>query len=135
MKTSAYSRGFTLIELMVVVAIIAVLASLAISNYGDYVLRGKLAEGATLLSDLQLREEQYYADNRAYADGMTPRAAGKYFTSTRCVTSNSNQSYTCTATMASPSYSMTVNDGGAKTTIKPDGSTATCWLTKESGSC
>lgn len=134
MKTNS-SGGFTLIELMVVVVIMAILVAVAIPNYASYVLKGKLTEGQTLLADLQLREEQYYADNRAYADGMTPRAAGKYFTTTSCATSSANQSYICTARMTSPSYSYTINDGGSKTTTKPDGSTATCWLTSDTGSC
>jgi type IV pilus assembly protein PilE len=134
MKTKS-SSGFTLIELMIVVAIMAVLVAIGIPSYSSYVLKGKLTEGQTLLSDLQLREEQYYADNRAYADGMTPRTAGKYFTNTSCVTSSANQSYICTARMTSPSYSYTVNDGGAKTTTKPDNSTASCWLTSDSGTC
>lgn len=134
MKTNS-AGGFTLIELMVVVVIMAVLVAVAIPNYASYVLKGKLTEGQTLLADLQLRQEQYYADNRAYADGMTPRSAGKYFTTTSCVTSSANQSYICTARMTSPAYTYTINDGGAKTTTKPDGSTATCWLTGDTGSC
>lgn len=134
MKTK-YSSGFTLIELMVVVAIMAVLVAIGVPSYTSYVLKGKLTEGQTLLSDLQLRQEQYYADNRSYADGMTPRSAGKYFTATSCVTSSANQSYICTARMTSPSFSYTVNDGGAKTTTKSDGSTVNCWLTSDSGTC
>lgn len=63
--------GFTLIEMMIVVAIMGILAAIAIPAYQDYVLRGKLAEAYSQLASLQLRMEQYYQDNRTYGTGAT----------------------------------------------------------------
>jgi prepilin-type N-terminal cleavage/methylation domain-containing protein len=60
------ARGFTLIEVMVVVAIVAILATIAIPNYRDYVIRGKLVDGTTGLSTFRANMERYFQDNRTY---------------------------------------------------------------------
>lgn len=133
------SGGFTLIELMIVIVIIGVLMAIAMPQYNEYVLKGKLTEAMSLLSDLQIREEQYYQDNRSYSNGMTPRAAGQYFTATSCVVptsgANAGQTYTCTATAPSISYSYTITEAGTKTTVLPSGTTVNCWTKGSAGSC
>jgi type IV pilus assembly protein PilA len=59
-------KGFTLIELMIVVAIIAVLAALALPAYQDYVARAQVAEGYSLASDARTAIVVYHADRSAY---------------------------------------------------------------------
>jgi type IV pilus assembly protein PilE len=61
------SRGFTLVEVMIVVAIVGILATVAVPSYRDYVLRSRLVEATSALSDARVRLEQAYADNRSYA--------------------------------------------------------------------
>ena len=128
-------QGFTMVEVLTVAAIVGILMAIVMPQYSEYVIKGKLTEGMSLLSEMQIRQEQYYQDNRTYLNGMTPRAAGQYFTTASCTTANSGQTYTCTATSASISYTYTVNEAGAKTTTKPDASTANCWLKSSSGTC
>lgn len=64
-KTKA-QRGFTLIELMVAVAIISILAAIAYPSYREYVNRGNRSEGQALLSDAAAAQERYYAQNFVY---------------------------------------------------------------------
>lgn len=60
-------RGFTLIELMIVVAIVAVLAAIAYPAYTSHVRRGYRAAAQSYLMDLAQKQTQYLLDNRAYA--------------------------------------------------------------------
>jgi len=51
---------------MIVVAIVAILTTIAYPNYRDYVIRGQLVEGTTALASLRANMERYYQDNRTY---------------------------------------------------------------------
>jgi type IV pilus assembly protein PilE len=63
-------RGFTLIELMIVVVILSILAAVAYPSYVAYVVRGFRAEGQQWLQDFAQRQEQFFNDRRAYATGL-----------------------------------------------------------------
>ena len=67
-------NGFTLIELMIVVAIIGVLAIVAYPAYQDYVTRANRAQGQSLLLDAQLKQERYRSYNNTYASNATSLA-------------------------------------------------------------
>ncbi|MEO8717137.1 MAG: type IV pilin protein, partial [Burkholderiales bacterium] len=81
------ARGFTLIELMITVAVIAVLAAIALPSYTDYITRSKFTEATSNLSDLRVKMEQRFQDARTYVGGPCaptgPAGAQvKYFTFT-----------------------------------------------------
>lgn len=61
------SKGFTLIELMITVAVIGILAAVAFPSYQQYVLRSNRAEGQALLHNVAARQERYFSQNNTYA--------------------------------------------------------------------
>jgi type IV pilus assembly protein PilE len=71
MSKQRNSRGFTLIELMIVVAIVGILAAIALPAYRNYVIRSKLVAGTNALSTMRAQMEQYYLDNRTYMSVST----------------------------------------------------------------
>jgi type IV pilus assembly protein PilE len=73
MQRKNKSSGFTLIELMVVIAIIGILAAIAIPAYSDYVMRSRTTEATSTLSDLRVRMEQYFQDYRDFGTGACGR--------------------------------------------------------------
>src|SRR5690554_4834723 len=64
MKTA--QQGFTLIEVMIVVAIIGILAAIAYPSYDEYIKRGNRSEGQAFLSDVAARQERFSSQNNAY---------------------------------------------------------------------
>jgi type IV pilus assembly protein PilE len=139
-------RGFTLIELMMTVAIAAILAAVAIPMYGTYVQRGRIIDGTSKLSDFRVRMEQYFMDNRTYADGgncgvPNPADTGDAAFTIAC-TGATATTYTVTATGKSnknmTDFIYTINQAGAKATTKlPTGWTtkSDCWVTTKGGDC
>ena len=66
------SNGFTLIELMMVIAIVGILASLAIPTYQDYIVRARVSEGINLASEVQL----LVAENAAFGNALNAGFSG-----------------------------------------------------------
>lgn len=72
-------RGFTLIELMIVVAVIAIIAAIAIPSYSEYVLKGRRADATRFAGEMQLALEHWRAENPSYAScGAPPCGSGTY---------------------------------------------------------
>ena len=142
---SKKQSGFTLIELMVTVAVVAILAAVALPSYQDYVTRSKLTEAYDALSGLSVSLQQYYQDNRTYvgacANGTSaPIPIGTNFTTT-CPTLTATAFSIVATGNAGGQVAGFVFDadqnGLHRTTAAPTGWTAsnTCWIRSRSGSC
>ena len=142
--TFKYKNGFTLIELMIVVAIIGILAVIAVPNYTDYVQRGKAAEATSNLANLKNRMEQYFQDNKTYANtgGLiapcSPVASSAEFFDYAC-TVQTDDSFTITATPVAgkgmDGFSFTIDQDNLKTSVFDGTVGANCWLTSKDDSC
>jgi type IV pilus assembly protein PilE len=75
-EASGASRGFTLIELMITVAVVAILAAIAIPTYRQYIIRGNRSAGEAVMMDIANREQQFLLANRSYADKATLASNG-----------------------------------------------------------
>jgi len=139
-------NGFTLIEIMTVVAIIGILTAIAIPNYKDYVTRSKMAEAVSELSSYRVRMEQWFQDARSYQDsagsgcGATTASTAKHF-SFECSAPTST-TYTVTATGTDSDLSnmvLSIDQNNTKKTVSvPSGWTipsSNCWVMSKSGSC
>ncbi len=152
------NTGFSLIELMIVVAVIAVLASVAYPSYNDYITRGKITEATANLGSVRVRMEQYFQDNRMYnaaaasptcgvpMPGAQPTDGIKYFGFT-CASSNASgagdQQYLITATgnatggMSGFTYTIDQSNNKTSTIAAPANVSEwgtgdnTCWVIKK----
>lgn len=138
----AAKNGFTLIELMIVVAIVSILAAIALPSYRDYVIRGKIPEATAGLANKRARMELYYDNNRTYENSpecTKDETTSKYFDFS-CTDKATATTYTLQAAGkdSMSGFTYTVDQTNTKkTTTVPSGwtSSETCWVTKKDGSC
>lgn len=71
MMMKKQGEGFTLIELMVVVSLIAVLGAIAYPNYNSYMKKSRRADAKVVLTKVADRQERYYIQNNSYSDDGT----------------------------------------------------------------
>jgi len=144
---TSWQAGVTLIELMVSLVIIAILASIAIPQYSDYVKRSRIPQAVNNLSNLRVKMEQYYQDNRTYpascdtAGGM-PMPTSDDFAYT-CTVLNAN-AFTVQAqgTGSMTGFTYTIDQANAMMTTAipaawgslPNGG-KTCWVRRKGPTC
>ena len=150
----ARDRGFTMVEMMVVAAVIAILAAIALPIYSEQVIKARRVEARTAVLDLATRQERYYSINNAYTDNAALLGYGAAATFPVSVGSGSVSYYTLTVpsvtagtatalptyvARATPSgaqqadtkcYTYQINQLGAKSNLNSGGTAMTttdCW--------
>ncbi len=155
-KRPVREDGFTLIEMMIVVVIVAILAAIAIPSYSDFVMRSRLMDAHAKLGDLRGQMERYFLDNRTYQDtsgalcGIDDAAIN--MTATYNADGGRSFDITCTAPTAT-TYTLTADGRAARgmggftftvdqanvraTSAVPAGWTtsANCWVVRKGGEC
>jgi len=141
-------KGFTLIELMVVVTVVGILAAVALPAYSNYVVRSKIPDATSNLASKRVMMEQFFQDNHTYVGGdaagspcAPDTTSSKYFTFACTPSPLTAAGYTITATgtgtMAGFTY--TIDQNNTKITVAvPTGwtlPTSNCWATNLGGTC
>lgn len=126
------NKGFSLIELMIVIAIIGILAAIAIPSYTEYVAKSKRAEAMRGLADLQLRQERWRSNHTTYGTyaNLGSPTVDNY---TMTVTGVSGTGYTLTATRAGTQASDRC--GNFVLTVAPAGATKSLASYTNSANC
>jgi type IV pilus assembly protein PilE len=137
-------KGFTLVELMIVVAIIGILAAIVMPAYQDYVKRAHAAAATSTLADMRVRMEQYFQDNHSYSGADTvvpslcgaPVAANTTFFDYDCSNGPGTNYYTITATGAKimAGFEYTIDENNSKTSVA-FGKANACWVISKNGKC
>ena len=127
------NKGITLMELMIVVAIVSILASVSFSQYAAYGERARRAEARAALLDAAALQERYYSDNNQFAAlatvGISTSTENNYYTLSMSLDDANNQSFTLTATPANADAdctTLTFTNAGAKG-FTGSGDLNTCW--------
>lgn len=157
MSKQRNSGGFTLIELMITVAIIGILAAVALPTYRAYIVRGRLVAGTNALASLRTSMEQYYQDNRTYATVSAPAIVTPCVANAVVASNGTPFNVSCSAASDAPTattYTLratgtgtvagavyTIDQGNNMTTVSfptPWGSVPSgnnCWIMRKGDSC
>jgi type IV pilus assembly protein PilE len=145
-------RGYTLVEMLVVVTMISILAGFAIPAYRDYVIRGRIPDATSNLAAFQGKMDQWFWDNRTFqgariggkmecppanvVDDMT----SQYFDFSCAAPDATHYTLTATGKNDMAGFRYTINQNGEKATAALPGGWHThnpnnCWVNRKDGSC
>ena len=142
--------GFTLIEIMVTVAIVAILATIALPSYQEYVTRSRFSDATSALANKRVQIEQFFQDARTYegapgcadddADSASPTSTLFDFS---CGDTANENGFTLTASGRAGTpmagFTFTINEAGNRASTVPAGSGWTanpnCWIRAKGGTC
>lgn len=106
-------NGFTLIELMITVVMVAILASIALPNYNEYVIRSNRTAAQSEMMDIANREQQFMLADRGYADKTTLESSG--YTLPTGVAAKYTYTVTVNNAATPPTFTITFTPTGSQT--------------------
>jgi prepilin-type N-terminal cleavage/methylation domain len=140
-RSGPRARGFTLIELMITVAVIAILAAIAVPSYYQYILRSNRSAAESFMQEVASAQERYMVDSRQFAGALTtlgygvpntvsPSYSVALVATAASVSGGTGQSYTITAKPINGQVrdtscaTLTLNGDGSKSA---SGTATNCW--------
>lgn len=153
LRTHRRQAGFTLIEVMITVAIVGILAAVAYPSYRDYLIRGSLADATNGLSSVRAQMERHYLDNRTYAtaNGFTtpcavvdgggtaaPRKFGAFTVSCSGTPTATGFTLQAVGSGSVSDFTFTINQADVRATTAAATGYNTCtsaWITKKGQAC
>lgn len=126
-------HGFTLIELIIAIAIVAILAAVALPAYRDYIRRGNIPEATAGLGEGRIMMEQWFQDNHTYEGANCP-PNGKHFTFS-CETTSTTFKIDATGTGSMDGFKYSINEKNERSSNTPWGNGTSCWITRKGEAC
>ncbi|MFY9510804.1 MAG: type IV pilin protein [Rubrivivax sp.] len=135
LRPKTHASGFTLIELMIAVAVVAILTAVALPAYTAYVQRSKVPVALDALSSLATRMEQCFQDTNSYTNcaacGSSKPTAANFTIACTVPSGGATFSATATGSGSMTNYTYTIDSSGNRTTTAhPKGPNTTCWTTR-----
>ncbi len=145
---SRAAAGFTLIEVMITIAIIGILAAIALPSYTEYLLRGKLIEASNTLTTMRTSMEQYYQDNRTYltvtsgtidspCTTLAVNTGLKYFTISCPILTATTYTLVASGIAGTPTgnFVYQIDEAARQSSTTWGGATSACWIMKKGSTC
>jgi type IV pilus assembly protein PilE len=127
------TAGFTLIELMIAIAIVGLLVAIAVPGYREHVRRGAVEEAHAQLQSGAVALEQYFLDNRTYVGAPCPASTTRF--ALTCTLAAATYTITATGSGNVSGFIYTINEQDVRATSGGWGTNAGCWIIKKGGSC
>lgn len=133
-------KGFTLIEMMIAVAIVGILSVVAFSAYNKYIYNSKFIEATSVLTNVKNKAEQYFQDNNSYTNLCSASSITSAISSTNnfsytCVSNSDTFTFSANGTKTMSGFTFTINQNSEKktTAVKSGYNAGNCWIKDDTG--